>query len=92
MSADIGHKLAHVMELCLNARVNCLDDFPSGSFPNYDHNKYGDKPGQMWSADDQCRILLRDRHAYMHYTSVSSLEVAISFRDNTNQIKAGLIH
>jgi len=58
------------------AEVNCLDDFPSGSFPDYNHNKYGDKPGQMWNADDQCRILLRDRHAYMHYTSAASLEEA----------------
>ena len=56
-------------------RVDCLDDFPSGSFPNYNHNKYGDKPGQLWSADDQCRLLLRDRQAYVHYASAAALQV-----------------
>jgi hypothetical protein len=47
-----------------NIRTDCMFDMPSGSFPNYNHEKYGDNPGQLWTADDQCRILLRDRKAY----------------------------
>ena len=45
----------------------------------------------MWNADDQCRILLRDRHAYMHYTSAASLEVFIyRFLFNENELVQSL--
>lgn len=43
--------------------VTCMNDLPQGNFPDYNHNKLGNRPGQMWSADEQCRVLLRDRSA-----------------------------
>ena len=52
-------------------------DMPSGSFPNYNHDKYGDNPGQLWTADDQCRILLRDRKAYAFISN--DLSVGLNF-------------
>ena len=55
-----------------------MNDLPSGSFPNYNHDKYGDNPGQLWNADDQCRILLRDTNAYSWYTGSTDLEVKSS--------------
>ena len=60
--------------------VKCMDDLPTGKFPDYNHNKYGDKPGQMWSADDQCRVLLRDSKAQAFFPASSDLEVgAVSY-------------
>ena len=52
-----------------------MNDIPTGNFPDYNHNKYGDKPGQMWSADDQCRLLLKDKNAVAFFTSDKELEV-----------------
>ena len=40
-----------------------MNDLPTGNFPDYNHNKYANKPGQLWSADEQCRVLLRDKAA-----------------------------
>ncbi len=40
-----------------------MNDLPTGNFPDYNHNKFENKPGQLWSADEQCRILLRDKAA-----------------------------
>lgn len=40
-----------------------MNDLPTGNFPDYNHNKFGNKPGQLWSADEQCRVLLRDKNA-----------------------------
>lgn len=55
--------------------VTCMNDLPSGKFPDYNHNKYGSKPGQLWSADEQCRILLRDKAAMAFYASNADLAV-----------------
>ena len=52
-----------------------MNDLPSGKFPNYNHDKYGDKPGQLWSADEQCRVLLRDKAAQAYYATNSDLAV-----------------
>ncbi|KAI9556544.1 hypothetical protein GHT06_016334 [Daphnia sinensis] len=51
----------------------CMNDLPTGKFPDYNHNKYGDKPGQLWSADEQCRILLRDKAAVAYFASNADL-------------------
>lgn len=47
----------------------CMNDIPSGKFPDYNHNKYGNKPGQLWTADEQCRILLRDKAAVAYFAT-----------------------
>lgn len=52
-----------------------MNDFPTGNFPDYDHNKYGNRPGQMWNANEQCRILLRDSAAQAYYPNSNDLEV-----------------
>lgn len=54
-----------------------MNDVPSAEFPNYNHNKYGDNPGQLWTADDQCRVLLRDRSAYAYFRGDSDLQVGL---------------
>jgi len=52
-----------------------MNDIPTGNFPDYNHNKYGDKPGLLWSNDDQCRILLRDKNAKAFFTNDKDIEV-----------------
>lgn len=52
-----------------------MNDLPTGKFPDYNHDKYGDKPGQLWSADEQCRILLRDKAAVAFYANNNDLAV-----------------
>ena len=52
-----------------------MNDLPTGKFPDYNHNKYGDKPGQMWSADEQCRILLRDKTAVAYFATNADIAV-----------------
>ena len=53
----------------------CMNDVPTGCFPDYNHKKFEDKPGQKWPADDQCRILLRDKAATAFFTNDKDLEV-----------------
>lgn len=52
-----------------------MNDVPTGKFPDYNHDKYGDRPGQLWSADEQCRILLRDPAALAFFSSTADLAV-----------------
>ncbi len=52
-----------------------MNDVPTGNFPNYNHDKHGNRPGQMWSADEQCRILLRDKAASAHFPGANDLAV-----------------
>jgi hypothetical protein len=52
-----------------------MNDVPSGKFPDYNHDKYGDKPGQLWSADEQCRILLRDKAAVVFFATNADIAV-----------------
>lgn len=52
-----------------------MNDVPSGKFPDYNHNKYGDKPGQLWTADEQCRILLRDKAAVAYFATNADIAV-----------------
>ena len=59
-------------------RTDCMFDLPTGSFPNYNHQKYGDRPGQLWTADDQCRILLRDHKAYAFFATSADMEVNLA--------------
>jgi hypothetical protein len=54
-----------------------MNDLPTGNFPDYNHNKYGDKPGQLWSADEQCRILLRDKAAVAYFATNADIAVNI---------------
>ena len=51
-------------------RETCMNDLPpTPNYPDYSHTKYGDKPGQLWTADEQCRLLLRDKAAFALYGS-----------------------
>jgi hypothetical protein len=52
-----------------------MNDLPSGNFPDYNHNKYGNRPGQLWSADEQCRILLRDKAAVAFFATNADIAV-----------------
>ena len=56
-----------------------MNDLPTGNFPDYNHNKYGDKPGQLWSADEQCRILLRDKAAVAYFATNADIAVNRQF-------------
>jgi hypothetical protein len=57
----------------------CMNDLPSGNFPDYNHNKYGNRPGQLWSADEQCRILLRDKAAVAFFATNADIAVNKQF-------------
>ena len=53
-----------------------MNDLPSDGFGDYNHNKYGKNPGQMWTADEQCRILLRDKAAQAFFQGGNDLAVS----------------
>jgi hypothetical protein len=67
-----------------------MNDLPTPNYPDYNHTKYGDKPGQLWTANEQCRLLLRDKAAtffdtYNTYsknniTVINLLNVSIHFQ------------
>ncbi len=46
-------------------RETCMNDLPTPNYPDYNHTKYGDKPGQLWTADE--RFLLLDMAAFAFY-------------------------
>lgn len=52
-----------------------MNDLPTGNFPDYNHNKYRNRPGQLWSADEQCRILLRDKAAVAYFATNADIAV-----------------
>ncbi len=68
-------------------RETCMNDLPSGNFPDYNHNKYGDKPGQLWSADEQCRILLRDKAAVAYFATNADIAVNTAKEFKKNRIE-----
>ncbi|XP_046439616.1 A disintegrin and metalloproteinase with thrombospondin motifs 18-like [Daphnia pulex] len=61
--------LAKVTETCMN-------DLPTANYPDYNDDKYGDRPGQSWPADEQCRLLLRDPAAFAYFAT--SADIAAS--------------
>ncbi|KAG8187103.1 hypothetical protein JTE90_004849 [Oedothorax gibbosus] len=52
----------------------CLFDEPQGSpSKGKDHEKFKEKPGQMWDAHDQCKVFLRDEDATLFNETVISI-------------------
>ncbi|KAF8773531.1 A disintegrin and metalloproteinase with like protein [Argiope bruennichi] len=51
----------------------CLFDEPQGTpSKDQDHEKFKEKPGQVWDAHDQCKIFLRDEDATVFNETVFS--------------------
>lgn len=56
--------------------AECLKNVPEYSM--YDHRIYNLRPGQTWTANDQCKLFLQDDDAYVYNSSFYS-----TFCDNS---------
>jgi hypothetical protein len=57
-----------------------MNDLPTANYPDYNDDKYGDRPGQSWPADEQCRLLLRDKAAVAYFATNADIAVNQQFK------------
>ncbi|XP_040583441.1 A disintegrin and metalloproteinase with thrombospondin motifs adt-2 [Lepeophtheirus salmonis] len=60
--------------------MECLTDRQEPIPSISDHNKYGNKPGYYWSADDQCRFLLQNKDAEADHTASNLDDICYSLK------------
>jgi len=73
--------------VCL--RMSCLNDFPAAVIPTHDLTIFGTTPGQYYTSDEQCRLLLYDKKAIRDYRQALSVNTPITpkFWKWMNEIK-----
>ena len=54
-------------------RMSCLNDFPAAVIPTHDLTIFGSTPGQYYTSDEQCRLLLFDKRATRDYRQALSV-------------------